>query len=114
MTRSLVSKLTSVSFLLLLPSGLACLAQTPTPSPATSDEKAEKIVAKAVQAMGGDRYLTVKSVVGHGFFTEFKDGVSGIPVRFVDYIVYPDKERTEFIGGWKRAHYTDNPGSWMA
>ncbi len=114
MRRSLVSKLTSVSFLLLLPSGLACLAQTPTPSPATSDEKAEKIVAKAVQAMGGDRYLTVKSVVGHGFFTEFKDGVSGIPVRFVDYIVYPDKERTEFIGGGQRLIQTnDRDRGWI-
>src|SRR6266481_6029036 len=114
MRRSLVSKLTSVSFLLLFPSGLACLAQTPTPSPPTSDEKAEKIVAKAVQAMGGDRYLTVKSVVGHGFFTEFKDGVSGIPVRFVDYIVYPDKERTEFIGGGQRLIQTnDRDRGWV-
>jgi hypothetical protein len=113
MRRSLVSKLASASFLLLL-AALACLAQTPTPSPATNDEKAERIVRTAVQAMGGDHYLNVKTVVGHGYFTEFKDGVSGIPLRFVDYIVYPDKERTEFIGGGQRLVQTnDRDHGWV-
>jgi hypothetical protein len=113
MRRSLVSNLTSASVLLLL-AALAYRAQTPTPSPATSDEKAEKIVQKAVQAMGGDRYLNAKTVVGHGFFTEFKDGVSGIPLSFVDYIVYPDKERTEFIGGGQRLIQTnDRDRGWV-
>jgi hypothetical protein len=113
MRRSLVSKLTSASFFLLL-AALTCAGQTQTPSPATSDEKAEKIVQKAFQAMGGNSYLTVRTVVGHGFFTEFKDGVSGIPLRFVDYIVYPDKERTEFIGGGQRLIQTnDRDRGWV-
>ena len=87
--KSPISKLTSVSFFLVV-AALACLAQIPKPSPATNDDKAEKIIQKAVQAMGGDRYLNVKTVIGRGFFTNFKDGASGIPLRFVDYIVYPD------------------------
>jgi hypothetical protein len=40
--------------------------------------------------------------VGRGFFTAFQDGISQIPARFVDYISYPDHERTEFIGGGVR------------
>lgn len=107
MRRSLVSKLTSASFFLFL-AAPACLAQIPKPSPETSDDKAEKVVQKAIQAMGGERYVNVKTIIGRGFFTDFKDGVSGIPLRFVDYIVYPDKERTEFSGGGQRLIQTNN------
>jgi hypothetical protein len=85
----------------------ACVAQTEKPSPTPTDDKAEKIVQKALRAMGGDRYLNVKTVIGRGFFTDYHDGVSGIPMRFVDYIVYPDKERTEFSGGGQRLIQTN-------
>lgn len=58
--------------------------------------------------MGGERYTSVKTLIGRGNFTDYKDGVSGIPLRFVDYIVYPDKERTEFSGGGQRLIQTNN------
>ena len=89
-------KLTSTILFVLIGSAW-CVAQTTNPQPAT--DKAEKIVQRAIQAVGGDRYLAVKTLTGRGLFTEYKDGVSGIPSRFVDYISYPDRERTEFIGG---------------
>src|SRR5207302_5907369 len=41
-------------------------------------------------------------------FTEYRDGVSGIPVHFVDYISYPDRERTEFGGGGQKIIQTDD------
>src|SRR6266481_1618339 len=113
MRQSLVSILTSAGFFLLLPA-LVCLAQVPKPSPVTNDDKAEKLVQKAIQAMGGDRYLSVKTIIGRGFFTDFKDGVSGIPLHFVDYIAYPDKERTEFSGGGQRLIQTnDRDRGWV-
>jgi len=87
------------------------ISQTEKPA---NDEKAQSIVKKAVQAMGGDRYLGVKTVIGRGFFTNYKDGISGLPTRFVDYIVYPDKERTEFIGGGARLVQTnDRDKGWI-
>jgi len=55
--------------------------------------------------------LNVKTVIGRGFFTDYHDGVSGIPMRFVDYIVYPDKERTEFSGGGQRLIQTNTRNS---
>jgi hypothetical protein len=113
MRQSLVSKHISAGFFLLLPA-LVCLAQVPKPSPATNDDKAEKLVQKAIHAMGGDPYLSVKTIIGRGFFTDFKDGVSGIPLHFVDYIVYPDKERTEFSGGGQRLIQTnDRDHGWV-
>ena len=63
------------------------------------DDKAEGIVKRAIEVVGGNNYLNVKTTVGRGFFTTYKEGVSQLPARFVDYIAYPDKERTEFIGG---------------
>jgi hypothetical protein len=112
MIRSLFSKLAFASLLLLL-AAFAGAAQTEKPSP-NPDEKAEKIVQRALQAIGGDRYLNVKTVIGRGFFTDYKDGVSGIPLRFADYIVYPDKERTEFSGGGARQiQANDHDKGWV-
>lgn len=82
-----------------------CVAQAAKTQP--PDDKAEKIVQRAIQVLGGDRYLAVKTVTGRGFFTDYKDGVSGIPVRFVDYISFPDRERTEFSGGGMRIVQTN-------
>ncbi|MDX6531427.1 MAG: hypothetical protein QOH41_3717 [Blastocatellia bacterium] len=115
MLTSLASKLTFASLFFVL-GALACAAQSPTAEKPTitADEKAEKIVQKAVQTMGGDRYLNVKTIIARGFFTDYHDGVSGIPLRFVDYIVYPNKERTEFSGGGQRLIQTnDRDKGWV-
>lgn len=69
------------------------------PAAAKADEKALAVVARAVEALGGQAYLGVRTVVSKGYFTQFQDGQSGIPVTFRDYLVFPDRERTEFKGG---------------
>src|SRR6185295_5114330 len=51
---------------------------------------------RSIEVIGGSTYLNVQTVVGRGFFTPFQDGVSTVPSRFLDYISYPDRERTEF------------------
>lgn len=85
--------------------------EKPSPSP---NEKADQIVQRALKAVGGDRYLQVKTQIGRGFFTEFRDGVSGLPIKFLDYIAYPDKERTEFTGGGARTVQTNfRGGGWI-
>ena len=70
-----------------------------TDASVAQDAKAEAIVKRALEVLGGSNYLNVKTVTGRGFFTTFHDGVSQLPARFLDYIAYPDKERTEFTGG---------------
>ena len=82
-------------------------AQTPQASAPAIEEKAEKILQRAIGAMGGSAYLNVRSSVGRGLFTPYRDGVSGIPSAFIDYIVYPDRERTEFRGGGSRIIQTN-------
>src|SRR5436309_2516820 len=89
------------------------VAQTDKPS-LSDDQKAEQIVQRAIKAVGGDRYLQIKTVIGRGFFTDYKDGVSQIPAKFVDYVSYPDKERTEFNGGGARIVQTNfRDGGWI-
>jgi hypothetical protein len=72
-------------------------AQTDKASP-SSEQKAEQILSRAVETLGGSKYLNVRTIIGRGYFSQFKDGLSQPPARFLDYIVYPDKERTEFSG----------------
>lgn len=79
-----------------------------------SDEKAEQIVQKAIQAVGGDPYLKVQTVTARGFFTDYPGGAPGLPVKFIDYISYPDRERTEFTGGGNRTIQTnDKMQGWL-
>ena len=59
--------------------------------------KAEQILLRGIEALGGSNFLNVKTVLGRGFYTAFRDGMSQLPARFVDYIVLPDRERTEFF-----------------
>lgn len=95
------------SILFVIIAAVVCPAQ-PEKSAATPDEKAEKIVQRAVEAVGGKGYLGVQTVTGRGFFTDYREGVSQIPVKFVDYILYPDRERTEFTGAGQRIIQTNH------
>lgn len=73
--------------------------ETPLPKkPDDSAAKAEAIINRAIEVMGGSNYLNVNTAVGRGFFTTFVEGLSQIPSRFLDYLAYPDRERTEFTG----------------
>jgi len=69
--------------------------------------KAEQVVARAIEVVGGSNYLNVKTVLGRGFYTTFIDGMSQLPARFVDYIVFPDRERTEFTSSGIRRIQTN-------
>ena len=61
--------------------------------------KAIALVRDAVAARGGEAFLKITTIESHGQYTPFEKGVSGDPTPFVDYIVYPVRERTEFGKG---------------
>lgn len=62
------------------------------------EEKVAQILKSAVDALGGNAYLNVRTITARGLYTPFEGGQTAMPLKFVDYIVYPDKERTEFTG----------------
>jgi len=64
-----------------------------------TDEKAEAIIKKAAEQLGGEKYLNIKSQISRGKFSVMRDGAVISFQSFVDILVFPDKERTEFKGG---------------
>jgi len=79
-----------------------------------TDEKAEAVLKKAVQILGGDNYLKVKTQIGRGKFSLMREGMIGSFQTFTDVIVYPDKERTEFKAmGTKTVQTNVGDGGWI-
>lgn len=72
-----------------------------------TDPQAEAVLQKAIQNLGGEKYIKVNSQIGRGKFSIIKDGVTTSFQTFVDVIVYPDKERTEFKGGGVKSIQTN-------
>lgn len=100
--------------LLLLTFGTTALAQGPAAPPTGGEEKAEQILKRAVEALGGASYLNVHTVVSRGQLTPFKEGISGLPTAFVDYVVYPNRERTEFRSqGVRVVQVNAGDGGWV-
>jgi hypothetical protein len=88
------------------------VSQTPAPK---ADEKAEEVIRRAVEALGGPAYMDVRTVVSRGYFTRYRDGVATLPIKFEHYLVFPDRERAEFSGSSIRSiqTYTGETG-WIA
>jgi hypothetical protein len=103
-----VSKRTLLLLLLIPALCASARAQTAATPQASSDEKSEEIIKKAIDALGGETYLNVRTVVGRGFYTAFQEGASQLPTRFLDYIAYPDRERTEFTGSGVKVIQTNS------
>ena len=79
-----------------------------------TDEKAEAIIKKAVEKLGGEKYLQVKSTVGRGRFSVIRDGAVVSFQSFADVLVHPDKERTEFKdGGVKTVQTNTGDTGWI-
>lgn len=102
-------KLCLVSALLVFPvlGGRRSPAQE---HPEDSSAKAAALIRATIAARGGDKYLSVKTMVSHGQYTAFAKGKTTVPQKFVDYIAYPDKERTDFGSGDDK-HIQTNVGN---
>jgi hypothetical protein len=78
-----------------------------------TDEKAEAVIKKAVEKLGGEKYLQVKSQIGRGKFSVIQDGAVVSFQSFVDILVFPDKERTEFKGSAKTIQTNVGNTGWV-
>lgn len=78
---------------------------------APPDEKAEAIIKKAVSYLGGEKYLQAKTQIGRGKFSQLREGAIVSFQTFVDAMVFPDKERTEFKNGGSKTVQTNSGGT---
>jgi hypothetical protein len=77
---------------------------------AESQNQTRRIIDQTVEALGGSAFLGVTEIRTAGRFFSFNKGeLSGVE-SFVDYIKFPDMERTEF-GREKNRSITINKGS---
>lgn len=79
-----------------------------------TDEKAEAVIKRAVENLGGEKYLQVKSQIGRGKYHILRDGRLLSFQTFVDVLVLPYKERTEFrFDGVKNIQVNSGDGGWI-
>ena len=72
------------------------------------DDRAAVILSRAIQVVGGDRYLRATSQIGRGRFSTIRDNSVVSTQNFIDVIVFPDKERTEFKSGPSKTIQTNS------
>lgn len=81
---------------------LPALAQKADPKDPKNAELGVQLIKQVIDARGGARYLSFKTLEAQGQFTQFDKGASANPVPFTDWIVFPDKERVDFGRGKKK------------
>ena len=77
-------------------------AQRVDPNDPKNVQRGAELIKQAVQARGGERFLKFTNIMSSGIYTPFQKGLSQIPIPFIDWVIYPDKERTEFGKGKKK------------
>jgi hypothetical protein len=95
-----LKKYTLIALFLLL--SATPFAQKADPDDPANIEKGKKLLQQAIEARGGAAFLSFTTMESAGQWTPFEQGASTVPVPFLDYIIYPDKERTEFGKGKKK------------
>lgn len=82
------------------------------PDPQT--EKAEAVIARAVERMGGAAYVNAANAVGEGNLSLLNGGRIASYMTFIDVIVFPDRERTDFDeSGSKTVQVNDGDTGWI-
>jgi hypothetical protein len=78
------------------------------------DAKAEVILSRSVTKLGGNNYTNVKTIVGRGLLAQFTDEAQNYQTTFLDILVLPGSERTEFkTSGLKTVQVNYDGKGWM-
>ena len=102
-------------FILLLVAPFT-LAQRADPRDPKNEQQGIDLLKSAIVARGGEAYLKFKTLHANGTFTQFDKGISTVPKSFLDWIIYPDRERVEFGKGKRKdriIQVNSGNGGWL-
>ena len=80
----------------------AAFAQKVDPTDPSNIEKGKKLLQQTIEARGGAGPLAYRTMEAHGQWSPYDQGHSTTPIPFQDFLVFPDKERTDFGKGKKK------------
>lgn len=107
-------RLAIISIFFALLAALPAIAQDAGEKRDDDPAKAAAIVARAVGLLGGNKYLNIRSQVGKGKFSIIRDGSLVSFQSFIDIIIFPDKERTDFkVQGSKTVQVNTGDTGWI-
>lgn len=80
----------------------------------TAQSQSVPLLDKVIEALGGASFRNVREITSRGEFFAFQNGTLTGKDVFLDYIKFPDKERTEFGKGSNAAVTINNGASGWA
>ena len=95
---------------LLLNVAAVLQAQTRPPLASRVDPKAQALLGRAIQALGGPAFLNMKTLTTHGRIFSISDGVTQGFVMFDAAMEFPDKRRLSYGFGKKKSITLINHG----
>jgi hypothetical protein len=107
--RSIITLTAAMIFLLMAPEGMGLqagqnpaaapsnsAASTSTPPPSRIDPKAQQILDRVIQVLGGPAFLKVKRLTTKGRIFSIRNEATSAYAPFESYVEYPDKRRFSF------------------
>lgn len=92
----------ALALIIALATASNAFAQRADPKDPKNATLGVELLKAVIAARGGEAYLKFKTLYATGQFTQYDNGVAGMSKAFFDWIVYPDRERTEFGKGKKK------------
>jgi hypothetical protein len=92
----------STLLLILTVAALPGHAQRVDPTSPENVAKGRALLDAVIAARGGAAYLSFRTLLSTGQYTPYQQGLSQVPVPFVNYLAFPDRERVEFGKGKRK------------
>jgi hypothetical protein len=86
----------ALAFLLGGASGVRLRAQNPAEVPSRIDPKAQQVVDRVIQALGGPAFLKVKRLTTRGRIYSIRDEATSAYAPFESFVEYPDRRRFSY------------------
>ena len=91
-----------ITIFLLVFLAVTPFAQKADPNDPANVEKGKKLLQQTIEVRGGASLLSFKTMDAQGHYTPYEQGASTTPTPFHDFLILPDKERTDFGKGKKK------------